>query len=68
MNRLQQLRLDEGMTLAQLAESTGVSTQTVANLEQGKGAWPSTLKALGDHFKVPASSLLLPAEHERDVA
>jgi transcriptional regulator with XRE-family HTH domain len=69
MTRLQQLRLDAGLTLAQLEEMTGVSKQTLSNLENGRGAHPATLKALGDYFEVRPSSLLFEArDPERDVA
>lgn len=68
MNRVQQLRIDRGLTLAQVEAETGVSKQTVSNLENGKGGVPSTLKALGDFFEVPPSSLLLPAVHQDQAA
>lgn len=61
MNRLQQLRLDALLTAEDLAGQVGVSAKTIYNLEAGKGARITTLKALATHFKVPASTLLLPA-------
>jgi transcriptional regulator with XRE-family HTH domain len=62
VNRARQLRLDRGLTVVAVAEATGVSRQTIARLEGECGdAYAPTLKALGDFYGVPASSLLLPA-------
>jgi DNA-binding XRE family transcriptional regulator len=61
MNRLEQLRIDAGLTARALALEADVSHQTVINIEQGKPAHAPTLKKLGDYFEVPASSLTRPA-------
>lgn len=68
MNRLKQLRIDRGLTLAEVGEAVGVSKQALSYLENNGGGRPSTLKALGDFFDVPASSLLAPTEPEDAVA
>lgn len=62
MNRLQQARLDELLTVEELAAEVGLSAKTIYNLEDGKGARVETLRKLASRFpNVPASSLLLPA-------
>ena len=43
MTRLEQLRIDRGLTPEQLGELAGVSRQTVIRIEEGLGARPSTL-------------------------
>ncbi len=68
MNRLQQLRIDERMTVPQLADRIGVSSKTIYNLEAGKGASLDTLSKLADVFEVKPSSLLRPAFDDTDVA
>lgn len=61
MNRARQNRLNLGLTVSQVAELTDVSRQAIARVEEGKSIHPASLKALGDFFEVPASSLLMPA-------
>lgn len=62
MIRLQQLRLDAGMTLAEVGLAVGVSKQALSVIENGAGARPATLKALGDYFNVQPTTLLEPVE------
>lgn len=61
MIRLEQLRIDRGMTARALAAAAGVSHQTVLNIEEGKPAHAPTLKKLADALEVPASQLQQPA-------
>lgn len=72
MIRLTQLRIDAHLTPEQLAEKTGVSWQTIYNIENGTSKRPriGTLHKLAAAFEgASASSLLLPAvPPERDAA
>jgi transcriptional regulator with XRE-family HTH domain len=70
MNRLQQLRLDRGLSLNELAAECRVGRNTIARIEQdGTAIHIEPLSKLAAFFGVPASSLLMPAlDPERDVA
>jgi transcriptional regulator with XRE-family HTH domain len=47
VDKLKELRLDQGLSQRQLAERAGVSNTTVANIEQHKsGAHPGTMYKL----------------------
>jgi transcriptional regulator with XRE-family HTH domain len=65
VNRARQLRLDKGLTLTAVAKETGVARLTIARVEDQSTSDASIqapiLKALGDFYGVPASSLLSPA-------
>jgi transcriptional regulator with XRE-family HTH domain len=70
VNRARQIRLDRGLTLSAVSEATGVSRLAIRRVEDElRTSEPQapTLKAIGDFYGVPASSLLLPAV-ERDEA
>ena len=57
MTRLEQLRVDAGLTPEQLAERVGVSNRTICRLERGHSGRIRTLRLLADFFEVPASDL-----------
>ena len=62
MTRLEQVRLDKGLTVTALAEASGVKRQTIAALESGDVAGRAdTLFALGTALGVRPSELLRPA-------
>lgn len=68
MIRARQIRLDRGLTVQAVSEATGVARKTIARLEDESGeAQAPTLKALGDFYGVPASTLMVAVEPE-DVA
>jgi transcriptional regulator with XRE-family HTH domain len=64
MTRLEQLRLDAGLTRRQLALEAGVDQRAVARAEERNGGSPPMLAKIGRHFDVPAHTLLLPVEPE----
>lgn len=64
MIRLEQVRLDRRLKVAELAQLAGVSKQTIHTIEQQGRASDATLFRLADALEVPASVLLLPAEHQ----
>lgn len=69
MNRARQIRLDKGLRLKDVSQATGVSRGAIIRLEAGTADTQApTLKALGDFYGVPASSLLLSATAPEDVA
>jgi transcriptional regulator with XRE-family HTH domain len=69
MIRARQLRLDRGLTVVAVSEATGVNRKTIVRLEDGTGeAQAPTLKALGDFYGVPASSLTLDAVDSTEAA
>lgn len=57
MTRLEQLRVDAGLTPEQLATAANVSSRTIYRIEAGHGARVSTLTSVASFFKVPASDL-----------
>jgi transcriptional regulator with XRE-family HTH domain len=62
MIRLRQLRLDRGMSVADLASASGVSWRAIRRLElTGEEGHAATLTTLASFFDVPPSSLLMPA-------
>lgn len=61
MTRLEQLRIDHGLTARGLATEVGVAPMTVLRIESGENANAPTLKKLADFFGVPASTLTRPA-------
>lgn len=61
MIRAQQLRIDAGLSVAQLSEITGVSRTTIARLERTERAGHfDALAKIADHFSVAPDHLLLP--------
>ena len=48
VDRLQELRINQGLSQRRLAELAGVSNTSVWKIEQGGGANPATLKKLAD--------------------
>lgn len=61
MTRLEQLRLDARLTVKQLAAASGVSNQTILNLESGKGGQVGSLAKLADVLSANPSELLMDA-------
>lgn len=61
MTRLEQLRLDARLTVRQLAAESGVSHQTILNLEAGKGGQVASLGKLADVLNAKPSELLMDA-------
>ena len=62
MIRLQQMRLDSGLTVTQLAENAGVTRKTIHRLERtGLSGYPEPLHKLANYFDCQPSELLAPA-------
>lgn len=62
------LRLEHGMTQAQLAERCGMSLTAVSNLETGKAYPPkSTVEKICEVFGIPMSYFLLASIEEEDI-
>lgn len=61
MIRAQQLRIDAGLSVAQLSEITGVNRATIARLERTERAGHfDALAKIAGHFDVAPDHLLLP--------
>jgi transcriptional regulator with XRE-family HTH domain len=58
VDKLQELRINQGFSQRRLAELAGVSNTSVWKIEQGGGANPSTLKKLSDVLGVRPVDLL----------
>jgi transcriptional regulator with XRE-family HTH domain len=58
VGKLQELRINRGLSQRRLAELAGVSNTSVWKIEQGGGANPSTLKKLADVLGVFPTDLL----------
>ncbi len=58
MDRLQELRINQGLSQRRLAELAEVSNTSVWKIEQGGGANPATLKKLADVLGVRPVELL----------
>jgi transcriptional regulator with XRE-family HTH domain len=58
VGKLQELRINHGLSQRRLAELAGVSNTSVWKIEQGGGANPSTLKKLADVLGVRPTDLL----------
>lgn len=65
MNRAEQIRVDRGLTLVDVAEQTKLTRQTVRAVEDGNKAIASTLFKLGQFYGVPASTLLGPPVYDQ---
>ena len=62
MIRLEQLRLDDGLSVRDLAEKTGVSPKAIYRLEEkGEVGQITTIARLSSYFGVKSSELLMPA-------
>ncbi len=58
VDKLQELRINQGLSQRRLAELAGVSNTSVWKIEQGGGANPATLKKLADVLGVRPVDLL----------
>jgi len=58
VEKLQELRIDNGLTQRELAERAGLSPSAVWNLEHRGSGRPDTLKKIGDVLGVRASELV----------
>jgi transcriptional regulator with XRE-family HTH domain len=58
VDRLQELRINQGLSQRRLAELAEVSNTSVWKIEQGGGANPATLKKLADVLGVRPVELL----------
>lgn len=58
VEKVQQLRIDQGLSQRQLAEKAGLSPGAVWRLEQRGSGRPDTLKKIADVFGVRASELV----------
>jgi transcriptional regulator with XRE-family HTH domain len=58
VDKLQELRINQGFSQRRLAELAGVSNTSVWKIEQGGGANPATLKKLADVLGVRPVDLL----------
>lgn len=69
MTRLEQLRLDAGLTRQQLSAETDVHGTTITRIEEGERTTPKTLVKLARFFAVRPSELQqLVDEPERSAA
>jgi len=59
VDKLQELRINRGLSQRRLADLAGVSNTSVWKIEQGGGANPATLKKLADVLGVRPVDLLL---------
>ena len=61
MIRAQQLRIDQGLTVAQLSEETGVTRKAIARLEStGRAGHYDALMKIANRFGVEPGDLLVP--------
>ena len=58
VDKLQELRINQGLSQRRLADLAGVSNTSVWKIEQGGGANPATLKKLADVLGVRPVDLL----------
>ncbi|HZY66612.1 MAG TPA: helix-turn-helix transcriptional regulator [Rubrobacteraceae bacterium] len=58
VEKLQELRINQGLSQRRLADLAGVSNTSVWKIEQGGGANPATLKKLADVLGVRPVDLL----------
>lgn len=67
MIRLEQIRLDRGLTVPALAELAGVSHKVIYRLEEtGRVGHATKLHKIAQVLEVPASELIRPATPPRD--
>lgn len=64
MQELKRYRIEAGLTQEQLADKSGVSRTTIANIERGSQSFvkSSTIIKLADTLKVDPQVLLCPSE------
>ena len=64
MQELKRYRIEAGLTQEQLADKSGVSRTTIANIERGSQSFvkSSTIIKLADTLKVDPKVLLRPSE------
>lgn len=69
ITRLEQLRIDAGLTPEELSAKSGVSRATISRIEAGAGSTPATLRklaiaflALGEPVKPSELQVLTPEE------
>ena len=58
LEKLRELRVNQGLTQRQLARKAGISNTTLATIESGGDAMPPTLKKLADVLGVKPLDLL----------
>jgi transcriptional regulator with XRE-family HTH domain len=58
VNRLQELRINRGLSQRQLAELAGIANTSLGKIERGGGAHPATLKKLANVLGVLPTDLL----------
>ena len=58
LEKLRELRVNQGLTQRQLARKAGISNTSLAKIERGGGAMPPTLKKLADVLGVKPVDLL----------
>ena len=58
MDKLVELRINEGLSQRELAQKANVSNQSVSKLERGGRVRPATLKKIADVFGVKPTDLL----------
>ena len=58
MEKIKNLRIDQGLTQRELARRAGISNTSLWKIEHGGGARPPTLKKLADVLGVRASELV----------
>ena len=58
VEKLRELRIDQGLSQRRLSELAGVSNTSVWKIERGGGASPATLKKIADVLGVRASQLV----------
>ncbi len=58
MDKLKELRIDEGLSQRALAQRAGLSQTSVWKIERGGGANPATLKKLADVLGVRPTDLV----------
>jgi transcriptional regulator with XRE-family HTH domain len=61
VDKLQELRVNRGLSQRGLAQLAGISNTSVWKIEQGGGANPATLKKLADVLGVRPVELLKPS-------
>ena len=59
VEKLWELRVNQGLTQRQLARKAGISNATLSKIEHGRSARPPTLKKLADVLGVEPVDLLL---------
>jgi transcriptional regulator with XRE-family HTH domain len=58
VDKLKELRIDEGLSQRALAQRAGLSQTSIWKIEQGGGANPATLKKLADVLGVRPTDLV----------